>query len=1218
MQEEQPKADSVARPVAGFCHLHVHTHYSALDGACKVEDLVARTAELGMPALAITDHGVLSGIIQFHQHCLRRGVKPIIGLEAYVVEDRFRKVGQNEERWHLTLLAENETGYRNLLKLGSLAFLEGYYYKPRMDYEALRRHAEGLICLSGCASGRLSRALQDGAEAAAQAEVKRLVDIFGERNVYLEIQETGIPELAEVNPRLVKLAEKTGLKLAATNDVHYLREQDAAAHDVLLCIQTGSRLADVDRLRFNSQEFFLKSEEEMREAFASYPEALATTVEIAQRCNVNIKVDGMLIPHFPVPDGYDEVSYLREQCEEGLCRRYGDRITPEVRERLENELAVVEKMGFCPYFLIVWDFVSYAKRSGIPVGPGRGSAAGSLISYLLGITDIDPLEYDLLFERFLNPDRISMPDIDIDFSVAGRAKVIEYVANKYGRDRVAQIATFGTIKARQAIRDAARVMDVPYSVADRMAKLVPEGLDVTLEACLADPKCELRQAYDTDELVRQVVDVARPLEGLIRQDSIHAAGVVISKGPLTDHLPIMQKGDAEVVTQVSMTDVEKLGLLKMDFLGLRNLDVIESAVRIIREGVCPDFDIERIPLDDAATYRMLARGDSEGVFQFESAGMRDALREIQPTKFDDLIALVALYRPGPMEFIPEYARNKRDPSRLKFQDPRLEPILSPTYGVAIYQEQLMEISKRIGGFTPSEADDLRKAIGKKIKARLEQLEPKFRAGAAASGTAPEVIDYLWSLMEKAGDYSFNKSHAACYALIAFRTAYLKANFPVQYMAALISSVMDTKDKVPFYVNVANDMGIEVLPPDINESVLDFRVVEGRIRFGLNAVKNVGETAIRNILEARERGGPFTDLFDFCERVDLNVVNARAIESLVKSGAMDSIGPSRRGMLLVLPQAMAHAKKVRQDADRGQASIFDLILEDGAEAAGGSPRQAGSGKEGNPAVRRRNGGLPVEIPTEDFTKEELLALEKETLGLYVSAHPLKEIRHHIRREAGHLISQLGELPDGTITTIVGMVSSVKRITTKKSGELMAFVTIEGLEGSVEMLCFPAVYQEAKDLLVEDKVVKVKGRVDRKEEGETKFIPLAIEAFAPKTGLEPLSLRLDGDRLPATILDDLKHILSRYPGPCAVDLYIRSSEGTRRLRLGDSFRVDPQACLFAELKELLGEGCVCQGNGASSEGAARNGAMRNRVPGNGTARNGLARNGTARNGLAQNGS
>ncbi len=1171
---EQPES-AHNRSEAGFCHLHVHTHYSALDGACRVEDLVARTKELGMTALAITDHGVLSGVIQFHEQCREAGIKPIIGLETYVVEDRFRKEAQSEERWHLTLLARNDDGYRNLLKLGSLAFLEGYYYKPRVDYRLLREYAEGLICLSGCASGRLSRALQNGQTTAAEAEVERLADIFGRENVYLEMQETGIGELAEVNPRLVELAERTGFKLVATNDVHYLREADAAAHDVLLCIQTGARLSEEDRMRFNSEEFFLKSEEEMLAAFSGHPEAVANTMEVADRCNVEIKLDEMLIPPFPVPEGYDEASYLREQCEKGLVHRYGTAVTPEIRERLESELAVVEKMGFPPYFLIVWDFVSYAKRSGIPVGPGRGSAAGSLVSYLLGITDLDPIAHDLLFERFLNPDRISMPDIDIDFSVNGREKVIEYVAEKYGRDRVAQIATFGTIKARQAIRDAARVMDVPYGQADRIAKLVPEVLNITLDACLADPKCELCAAYDGDPVVQEVVDMARPLEGLIRQDSIHAAGVVISKGPLTDHLPLMQKGDAEVVTQVSMGDVEKLGLLKMDFLGLRNLDVIDSAVRIIREEGEPDFDIETIPLDDAATYRMLARGDSEGVFQFESSGMREALREIQPTRLDDLIALVALYRPGPMAFIPEYARNKNNPAGIAYEDERLEPILSSTYGVAIYQEQLMEISKRIGGFTPAQADDLRKAIGKKIHAKMAQLKPKFQEGARATGTAPAVIDHLWSLMERAGDYSFNKSHAACYALISYRTAYLKANHPVQYMAALISSVMDTKDKVPFYVNVADDMGIEVLPPDINESVLDFRGVEGRIRFGLNAVKNVGETAIRAILESRDQVGPFTDLFDFCERVDLGVVNGRAIESLIKSGAMDSIGPSRRGMLMVMPQAMAHGKKVRADADRGQASIFDLLLEPAtAPQTGGG----GTGSGGVPRdERRKNGHPPVEIPEGDFSKEELLALEKETLGLYVSSHPLKDIRHEVRREAGHLISQLADVPDGTVTTIVGMVSAVKKITTKKSGELMAFITIEGLEGSVEMLCFPAVYQEHKELLVEDRVVKIKGRVDHKDEAETKFIPLAIEAFTPKTGLEPLALTLDGDRLPSSTIDDLKRILVRFPGPCSVDMYVHMGEEARRLRLGDDYRVDPQASLFAELKELLGESCVCQGNG-----------------------------------------
>ena len=1187
MSSPSPTTTDVQEPQSGFCHLHVHTHYSALDGACKVDDLVSRAAEMHMPALAITDHGVLSGIIQFYVQCKKKGVKPIIGLETYVVEDRFRKEGGNEERWHLTLLAKNLAGYKNLLKLGSLAFLEGYYYKPRTDYQLLREHADGIICLSGCATGRLSRALRDGQMAAGEAEIKRLLEIFGEDDVYLEMQETGIEELANINPNLVLLAEKTGLKLVATNDVHYLRESDAAAHDVLLCIQTGSRLSEENRMRFSSDEFFFKSEAEMLDMFREHPEAVANTLEVADRCNVEIELEDMLIPHYPAPEGYDETSYLRYQCELGLQRRFGDDVTPVIRERLESELAVVEKMGFPAYFLIVWDFVSYAKNSGIPVGPGRGSAAGSLVSYLLGITDLDPIKYKLLFERFLNPDRISMPDIDIDFSVVGREKVIEYVAAKYGRDRVAQIATFGTIKARQAIRDAARVMDVPYNQADRIAKLIPEVLNITLDDCLNDVKGDLRKAYDAEDLVKQVIDMAKPLEGLIRQDSIHAAGVVISKGPLTDHLPLMQKGDAEVVTQVSMTDVEKLGLLKMDFLGLRNLDVIDSAVKIIRAGGQPDFDIETIPLDDAETYRMLAKGDSEGVFQFESSGMREALRDIQPTLFDDLIALVALYRPGPMDYIPVYAKNKRDPSGIRFDDPRLEPIVGPTYGVAIYQEQLMEISKVVGGFTPAQADDLRKAIGKKIKEKMDNLEPKFREGAAANGTAPRVIDLLWSLMQKAGDYSFNKSHAACYALISYRTAYLKAKYPVQYMAALISSVMDTKDKVPFYVNVANEMGIEVLPPDVNESVLDFRGVEGRIRFGLSAVKNVGESAIRNILEAREHDGPFRSVFDFCERVDLGMVNQRAIESLLKSGAMDSIGPSRRGMLQVLPQAMAQGKKMKADADKGQGSIFDLFAE--AEPA---PSKTGSR---NRAAARVNGAPPVEIPTDDFSKEELLALEKETLGLYVSSHPLKDLRHVIRRDAGHLIGMLGDLPDGTVTTIIGMISTVKRITTKRSGENMAFVTVEGLEGQVEMLCFPSIYAENRDLLVEDKVVKIKGRVDHKDEAEIKFIPLAIEAFTPKTGLEPVALSVDGECLPHTVIDDLKNILVRFPGPCQVEMHVKHGSTSRRLRFGDGFKVDPHSSLFAELKALLGESSVCQGpaggasygNGAGNGHGARNG-------------------------------
>src|SRR5660397_39980 len=1157
-REQKREAD------ARFCHLHLHTDYSALDGGCTVDQVTARAAELGMPAVAITDHGVLSGVLHFYRSAVERGIKPILGLEAYVVEDRHRKDSQQEDRWHLTLLAENNKGYRNLLRLSSRAFLEGYYFKPRVDYELLSEHSDGLFCLSGCPSGRLSRALMKGSEQEAREDTERLLSIFGKGNVFLEIQCAGIKELEDLPPRLADLSETTGLPLVATNDVHYLGEEDAEAHDVLLCIQTGSRREEENRLKFSSQEFYLKSEKEMREAFRDYPEAVDNTLLVAERCEVELSFDQILLPSFETPAGESEPGFLRGLCREGMLRRYGDSPPEGAEERLEMELAVIEEMGFSAYFLIVWDFVEYAKKEGIPVGPGRGSAAGSLVAYLLGITDLDPIQFDLLFERFLNPSRISMPDIDIDFSVAGRDRVIEYVAEKYGRDRVAQIATFGTIKARQAIRDAARVMDVPYSEGDRIAKMIPEGPSVTLADCMKKGR-ELADAYQEEEMVRRVVDMARPLEGLIRQDSIHAAGVVISDRPLTELLPLQQKGDSEVVTQVPMGDVESLGLLKMDFLGLRNLDVIAGAVRIIRESGSGDFDIDSIPMDDSKTFEMLAQGDSEGVFQLESSGMRDAMREVNPSTFDDLIALVALYRPGPMEYIPQFVRNKRDPERVKYVDSRLEPVLRPTYGVAVYQEQLMEIAKRIAGFTPSEADDLRKGIGKKIRAVLERLEPKFREGAQENGTAPKAIDYLWNLMEKAGDYSFNKSHAACYALIAYRTAYLKANYPVEYMAALISSVMNTKDKVPFYVAVADEMGIEVLPPDVNESALDFRAVDGRIRFGLNAVKNVGVGAITYILEEREAGGPFEDIFEFCERVDTAVLNKRALESLIKCGALDSTGSSRKGMLHVLAQAVGHGQKVQSDAALGQGSIFDL-MDAGTEQDQGGVAGGGNGYS--------NGSRSAEIPAGDFSQEEKLALEKEALGLYVSAHPLHDLRHQIRKEAENLISELPGLSDGASTTVVGMVSRVKQITTK-AGEPMAFVTLDGLEGSVEVLCFPKFFGKHRELMKEDMVVKVRGKVDRKDETDTKIVPFRVESFAARREDDPICIVLEDKNLPKNTLGALKSLLAHFPGSCPIEVYIKGDEGNFRLRFGDQYRVDPQTSLFAELKVLLGDGKVSRG-------------------------------------------
>ena len=839
---------TMGRPLAAdFVHLHVHSEFSILDGACRIPALAERAAELEMPAVGLTDHGSLAGAVQLFKHATKQGVKPIIGCEVYVCDDASK---QEKGYAHLTLLAESNEGYGNLIKLASAGYLQGYYYKPRVDWSLLESHSAGLVALSGCLSGRVSKALEESREGDAAGDLDRLVQVFGRDSTYVEIQNAGLEQQARINPLLARLAEGTGLPLVATGDVHYLRHEDARAHEALLCIQSGDSLKNPNHWRFDTDQFFFKTPNEMAHDFAEYPHALRTTLEIAERCNVEIELGTIRLPRYPVPEGRDAFDYLVELCEKGLAKRY-DHVTPELQERLKYELKTIREMGFADYFLIVWDFVNFAKRNGVSVGPGRGSTAGSLAAYCLEITDVDPIRYDLLFERFLNPGRKSMPDMDIDFSVAGRDRVINYVAEKYGRDRVAQIITFGTMMARAAVRDAGRVLEVPYGEVDKIAKLIPEGPKVYLDECLK-PGAELKAAYDGDPQVREIVDLAKPLEGLVRQDSIHAAGVVISDRPLTDVVPLQRKGEGqETVTQFGMWDVEALGLLKMDFLGLRNLDVIDKAVALVGGGL----DIAKIPMDDAKTYEMLARGDSIGVFQFESSGMRDALKQVRPTGFEDLIALVALYRPGPMGYIPSYAKRKNGRESVTFIDKRLEAITGVTHGICIYQEQYLEIAKQIAGFSPAEADDLRKAIGKKIHELMASLKEKFLEGCAQTDTPPAVANQLWKDMESSQDYSFGKAHSACYAMIAYRTGWLRANHPREYMAALISSVMNTKDRVPFYVSACHELGIEVEPPDVNESECDFAVVEGKIRFGLNAVKNVGDSAARAIVAARadERG-----------------------------------------------------------------------------------------------------------------------------------------------------------------------------------------------------------------------------------------------------------------------------------------------------------------------------------------------------------------------------
>ncbi len=1122
-----------------FVHLHVHSEYSILDGACRIPALVEKAARLEMPAVSLTDHGSLAGAVELYREAGKAGVKPIVGCEVYVAEDRR---AQTKGYAHLTLLAETNEGYANLIKLSSLGYLEGYYYKPRVDWELLERHAKGIVALSGCLSGRVSRALSEGRGDDARTDLDRLAQIFGRDSTYVELQNAGLAEQQQLNPQLIALAEEAGLPLVATGDVHYLDAGDAFAHEALLCIQSGDTLKNPNHWRFDTNEFFFKTPEEMAGDFPGLEHAMARTLEIAERCNVELDLGRILLPTFPVPDGRDAFDYLVQLCEQGLERRY-DKVTPELTERLRFELKTIKEMGFADYFLIVWDFIHFAKQNGVSVGPGRGSAAGSLAAYCLEITDVDPMRYGLLFERFLNPARADLPDMDIDFSVAGRDRVINYVAEKYGRDRVAQIITFSTMAARAAIRDAGRVLDIPYGVVDRIAKMVPEGPGQTLDASLRSG--ELKQAVESDPVAKEIIDLALPLEGLTRADSIHAAGVVIGAQPLIEVVPLQQKGvGSEIVTQLNMGDVVELGLLKMDFLGLRNLDVIDKAVELVG-----GIDIGALPLDDAKTYEMLARGDSTGVFQFESSGMRDALRQVKPTEFEDLIALVALYRPGPMGYIPTYAARKNGREQVSFADPRLEAITGQTYAICVYQEQYMQIAKELAGFSPAEAETLRKAIGKKIHALMASLKDKFLEGCAENTVSPAVAQQLWKDMESSQDYSFNKAHAACYALIAYRTAWLKANHAREYMAALISSVMNTKDRVPFYVNACRELGIDVEPPDVNASQTDFAVVDGKIRFGLNAVKNVGEAAAEAIVRARGEGGPFDSIWELTERVDSQVLNKRALESLVKCGALDSTGATRLGMLTALEAALGHGQRVSADRLAGQASIFDGAFgEDEAVEVQHPP-----------------------LATSEFDERELLRLEKETLGLYVSEHPLERVRGELRRKTDCALTDLERRRDGEFVTVGGIVSGLKQVTTKR-GEPMVFVQLDDPTGSAEVVVFNSTYAAARELLEVDRILVVKGRVDHKQAGETKVIASEIGAFEAALVRKEVRLRIDARQAPAGLIRELATLVADFPGDAPVYLALSTSLGERTLALGPEYRVKPEADFFAEVRALLGDAAI----------------------------------------------
>ncbi len=1170
---------------SSFAHLHTHTEFSMLDGAARVADVVAAAAADGHPALGITDHGNMYGVLDFYAECRKVGITPVVGTEAYMAgesrHERPRRRGRLDDGggdsdageklyYHLTLLAENNVGYRNLLKLSSRAYLEGYFYKPRVDWELLGELHGGIIATTGCLGGVVLQSLLRGDVEGATAKAARLQDIFGRDSLFVELQDHGLADQRRTNPELIEIARRLDAPLLATNDSHYTCQDDAVAHDALLCVQTGSTIDDPNRFKFDSDQHYLKSAAEMRALFAEVPDACDNTLWVAERANVEIEFGKPRLPAFPLPEGFaDDAAYLRHLTYEGASRRWGKALPPAAVERLDYELGVIAEMGFSSYFLIVWDLIAYARGRSIRVGPGRGSAAGCCVAYCLRITDLDPLRYDLLFERFLNPGRMQMPDIDMDFDSRYRDEMIRYAAERYGRDRVAQIVTFSTIKARAAVRDAARVLGYPYAVGDKVAKAMPAlvmGRDTPLWACLEEDEkhvggfraaSELREMYESDEAAKKVIDVAKGLEGLRRQDGIHAAAVVITDEPLTEYLPIQRKPeagtdaeDAPIVTQYEMHGVEALGLLKMDFLGLRNLDVISDTVALIAErGV--ELDIDAIPLDDEKTLALLRRGDSMGVFQLEGGPMRSLMRSLAPTSFDDVAALVALYRPGPMaaNMHNDYADRKNGRKPVTYLHPDLEPLLADTQGLMIFQESVMRVAQKIAGYSLAEADNLRKACGKKIRAMIALERDKFVVGCEASGYGTELGTALFDIIEPFADYAFPKSHAYGYGYIAYQTAYLKANFPVEYLAALLTSVKDDQDRSAVYLSECRQMGITVLVPDINlsTSVFAARPDDATIPFGLSAVRNVGGGLVGLVIAERERNGPFLDFHDFCERVDPQVLNKRAVESLIKAGAFDSLGHKRRGLLVAMDQVIDRALSRRRERQQGVMSLF---------GDGGDTEEPSAFDE------------RVPIPELAFDKMQRLAYEKEMLGLYVSDHPLMGMEHLLRRRADCTIGELREAPEtGEVRTVAGVVTHLARKYTRK-GDLMAIFVLEDLQAAIEVMVFPRTMADFGNLLAEDAVVAVKGRLDTREE-PAKIVCMEVVPIELAHGEDPpLRLRLPPRALDERAVDALKQLLAAHPGEAPV--YVRVDD--RQVRLPVEFSVDQSNGLRGELLARFGAAVI----------------------------------------------
>jgi DNA polymerase-3 subunit alpha len=1151
-----------------FVHLHLHTDFSLLDGACDITQLVEEAARRGMPAVAVTDHGNLFAAANFYHQATTRGVKPLIGCEVYVARgSRSEKNADAERSNHLLLLCENNEGYRNLLKLVSKGFLEGFYYKPRIDHDLLAQHSGGLMALSACLSGEVNESLLAGEYEAARDSAYRFRDIFGKNNFFLEIQDQGLEQEKRINPDIVRLSRETGIPLVATNDCHYLTGEDARSQEVLLCIQTGKTMSDANRMRFATDQFYFKTAAQMAGIFRELPDALDRTVAIAERANVKIERMANPFPEFRVPQGHTPESYFEQVVREGFARRvpYLEKKAKEGRlrqplaayeQRLSSEIEMIRKMRFAGYFLIVWDFIHYARAQGVPVGPGRGSAAGSLVSYALGITDVDPLEYGLLFERFLNPERISLPDIDIDFCMRRRGEVIEYVTQKYGRDNVAQIITFGTMAAKAALKDVGRALDMPYGEVDRLAKLVPNQLNIKLDDALKQSP-QLRSLYERDERIREVVDIARRLEGLARHASTHAAGVVISPQPLTEIVPLYRTNREEVVTQYDMNALERIGLLKMDFLGLATLTVLDDTVKWIEKNHGIKIDLSAIPLDDPQTYALFARGECSGIFQFESHGMRDILRRYQPSRLEDLTALNALYRPGPIQggMIDDFISRKHGKKKVTYDLPELEEILSETFGVILYQEQVMQIANRLAGFSLGEADILRRAMGKKKREEMSAQREKFVAGCRANKIPQRKAERVFDLMAEFAGYGFNKSHSCAYAVLAYQTAWLKTHYPVEFMASLLTSETGNTEKVVRYINETRGMGITVLPPDVNSSDVDFTPVGSAIRFGLRAIKNVGENTVLGILEARRQLGRFRSIFEFCENVESRLLNRRALESLIKSGAMDTLDGRRAQLYAVIDRASERAQKFQRARTSGQHGLF------GGEAA------------------------PAELPPEslpdieEWPEHELLANEYATLGFYISGHPLAR---HAGRLAELSVVDLASLEGrkhGEDILVAGLMMNIRPMRSKK-GDRWAIITLQDMSGLGEVLVFPEAFARLEPLLREKVPMLVKGRVNVEEVGTRVVIsdarPLAavLESGAKAAGQAPadlLRVRVDLSAVDESALDRLGEIFRNKPGSCRIAFELIRPDGAVAT-LESAQRVDPDAELLASVRKLCGPASV----------------------------------------------